>query len=323
MLPFGAPAVAAGQVLGTAFACGLNLYATVAFLGLASRLGWFDGLPPGLRGLENPIIIGSAIALYLIESVIDKLPYVEAVWDGVHTLIRPLAAGALALLALQTAPDAVQWAAGAGAALAALAAHGAKAGLRLRAGTPRRRSARYLLSLLEDGLALGLVAVALLVPTAATGAAAAVMLVLLIGGPGLWRAAVLGARATAARFRGFFGTAGWRDADAMPPAIRGLLLPDALGLHPPRVTRAALLGHGVGGFRGGWLVIDQGNPTFLYRTLLGPRRLDLAPTSAPLLRRGLLTDVVELDAGPRLTLYLLKDGPPVEAALAELRPGPP
>jgi hypothetical protein len=71
-------AVLLGQLLAIAFACGLNLYATVALLGLASRLGWMSGLPPGLRGLENGFVIGSAALLYLFEFVIDKVPYVDS-----------------------------------------------------------------------------------------------------------------------------------------------------------------------------------------------------------------------------------------------------
>ena len=87
--------VLAGQLLGTAFACGLNLYATVALLGIAARVG-LTSLPPGMTGLSNGVVIGSAAALYIIEFVIDRTPVADHVWEAVHTIIRPAAAALLA-----------------------------------------------------------------------------------------------------------------------------------------------------------------------------------------------------------------------------------
>src|SRR5215469_12608438 len=82
-----------GRVLGFSFAAGINLYATVAMLGLATRFGWVD-LPPQYRVFDNNWIIGAAIVLYLVEFVADKIPWLDSLWDAVHTVVRP-AGGAL------------------------------------------------------------------------------------------------------------------------------------------------------------------------------------------------------------------------------------
>jgi hypothetical protein len=78
-----------GRTLGFSLAAGVNLYATVAMLGLATRLGWVD-LPPQFAVFDNPWIIGAALVLYVVEFVADKVPWVDTLWDTAHTLVRPL-----------------------------------------------------------------------------------------------------------------------------------------------------------------------------------------------------------------------------------------
>jgi hypothetical protein len=80
--------IALGRTLGFSFAAGINLYATVAILGLATRFGWVD-LPPQYRVFDNNSIIGAAIVLYLVEFVADKIPWVDSFWDAIHTVVRP------------------------------------------------------------------------------------------------------------------------------------------------------------------------------------------------------------------------------------------
>jgi len=82
-------------VLGAGFSSGLNLYATVATLGLLERVGVIH-LPASLRALAHPWVIGIAVVLYLIELFADKIPYIDTIWDFVHTFIRPPAAALLA-----------------------------------------------------------------------------------------------------------------------------------------------------------------------------------------------------------------------------------
>ena len=84
--------------LGTGFSSGLNLYATVATLGLLERFGVLH-LPAGLQVLSHPWVLGIAMALYLLEFLADKIPYFDTVWDAIHSFIRPPAAALLAFAA--------------------------------------------------------------------------------------------------------------------------------------------------------------------------------------------------------------------------------
>ena len=84
-----------GRTLGFSFAAGINLYATVALVGLASRFGWVQ-LPPEYTVFANPWIIGAALLLYVIEFFADKIPWVDTLWDGLHTFIRPVGGALMA-----------------------------------------------------------------------------------------------------------------------------------------------------------------------------------------------------------------------------------
>ena len=77
-----------GLALGAGFSSGLNLYATISTLGLLQRYGIIH-LPASLQVLSHPWVLGTALALYAIEFLADKVPYVDTIWDAVHTLIRP------------------------------------------------------------------------------------------------------------------------------------------------------------------------------------------------------------------------------------------
>jgi hypothetical protein len=96
-----------GFALGTSFASGLNLYATVAAAGLFERFGIVH-LPEPLHVLAHPMVLGLAMALFVIEFVADKIPYVDSVWDAVHTFIRPPAAAFLSYSAFASVAGAVR-----------------------------------------------------------------------------------------------------------------------------------------------------------------------------------------------------------------------
>jgi len=84
------------QAAGIAYAAGLNLYATVGIIGLATRLGWIGPLPGSLTALGSWWVIGTALTLALIEFLASLVPAVASAWDTLHSLIRPPAAAALA-----------------------------------------------------------------------------------------------------------------------------------------------------------------------------------------------------------------------------------
>lgn len=87
------------QATGVAYAAGLNLYATVGVIGLASRAGWIGPLPGSLESLSSAWVIIVALTLMMIELVASFLPAVASAWDTIHSLIRPPAAAALAAAA--------------------------------------------------------------------------------------------------------------------------------------------------------------------------------------------------------------------------------
>ena len=86
------------QALGVAYASGISPYATVALAGIASRMGWIDALPGALGAVSNPLVIGVASILTVVEFLATLIPGVASVWETIHTAIRPPAAAALAVL---------------------------------------------------------------------------------------------------------------------------------------------------------------------------------------------------------------------------------
>ena len=157
---------ALGRTLGFSFAAGVNLYATVAILGLTSRFGWVD-LPPQYEVFNNNWIIGVAAALYVVEFFADKIPWIDSIWDAVHTIIRPIGGALIAVASIGNATPATQAiVALAGAALAA-SSHLTKAGTRAIANTSPEPFSNWILSLFEDGFVIALGVLALQYPLAA------------------------------------------------------------------------------------------------------------------------------------------------------------
>lgn len=141
--------------LGAGFSSGLNLYATVATLGLLQRFGVVH-LPASLQALAHPWVIGIAAALYVIEFFVDKIPYVDTIWDFIHTFIRPPAAALLAYAAAGGAGAEWRWAAALLAGSVALTSHGTKASARAAVNTSPEPFSNWVLSLGEDALAVWL-----------------------------------------------------------------------------------------------------------------------------------------------------------------------
>jgi hypothetical protein len=160
------PLTTLGRTLGFSFAAGINLYATVAILGLASRYGWV-ALPPQYQVFDNNWIIGTAIALYVIEFIADKVPWIDSVWDAVHTVVRPIGGAVIAIATLGDASPATETLVGLlGGALAA-GTHFGKAGTRIMANASPEPFSNWALSLAEDAFVVGLGFLALKYPLAA------------------------------------------------------------------------------------------------------------------------------------------------------------
>jgi len=142
-------------VAAISFAAGLNLYATVAFLGLLARFGHLP-LPPGLHPLESWAVIAASTALFAIEFFADKIPAFDLIWNALHTFIRVPVAGLLAYEATsQLSPEKQLLATLLGAAIA-LAAHGGKTAARAAVTASPEPLSNIALSVGEDVLAVGL-----------------------------------------------------------------------------------------------------------------------------------------------------------------------
>jgi hypothetical protein len=153
-------------VLGAGFSSGLNLYATVATLGLLQRFGVIH-LPEKLQVLSHPAILAVAMGLYLVEFLADKIPYIDSVWQAVHTFIRPPAAALLAFSVTGSASEPWRWGAALLAGGVALTSHGTKASARAAANMSPEPLSNWALSLGEDLLAVWLTWFATAHPTMA------------------------------------------------------------------------------------------------------------------------------------------------------------
>jgi Domain of unknown function (DUF4126) len=140
--------------MGTAWTSGINLYATVAALGIAGRLEMIQ-LPPGLEVLTHPGVITIACIMYVIEFVADKVPYVDTGWDVLHTFIRVPAGAILAARSLGNVNPALELMAVLGGGTIALVAHGTKATTRLAINASPEPFSNWAASVAEDVTVLG------------------------------------------------------------------------------------------------------------------------------------------------------------------------
>jgi len=187
--------IALAAALG--FASGLRLYAVLLAVGLVGHFH-LAPLPSGLEVLSNPLVMGAAVFLVLVELLADKIPMVDSLWDTVHTFIR-IPAGA-ALAASVIGGDQTAWtvvAALLGGSLAATS-HFAKAGTRAVVNTSPEPFSNVLVSTLED---FGVGALLWLAFTHPMIAAAVVLVLVVVA---VWMVRTL-ARLVSRGFRSLFG----------------------------------------------------------------------------------------------------------------------
>jgi hypothetical protein len=140
--------------LGTAWTSGINLYATVAALGIASRMELIH-LPQNLEVLAHPAVIAIACIMYVIEFFADKVPYFDSAWDLLHTFIRVPAGAVLAARSLGDMNPALELTAMLAGGAIALAAHGTKATTRLAINASPEPFSNWAASITEDLTVLG------------------------------------------------------------------------------------------------------------------------------------------------------------------------
>jgi hypothetical protein len=151
-----------GTIAASGWASGLNLYGTALLLGLAGRFGWAE-TPPQLQQPWVLVVLG---VLYALEFVVDKVPWADSAWDAVHTVIRPIGGALLGGMIAHEAGDPEVIAALLGGGFS-LSAHAAKASTRAAVNTSPEPVSNVALSVAEDGVVAGMVALALAFPVVA------------------------------------------------------------------------------------------------------------------------------------------------------------
>lgn len=169
---------AIAQVIALAVASGLNVYATVAVLGLTEHYH-LVALPEQFRAFDHPLVIGIALAMYLVEFVADKIPWFDSVWDAIHTVIRPLGGAWIAVNALGDAsPVSTAVAALLGGSLA-MTTHVTKASTRAAVNVSPEPFSNWLLSVSEDAIAIAVSYIALKHPYVASAMAVALLVAII------------------------------------------------------------------------------------------------------------------------------------------------
>lgn len=159
-------------VFTSGWASGINAYAVVLLLGLFGATGLTDEVP---ESLQRPEVLIAAGVLFACEAVADKIPYVDSVWDSVHTVIRPVSGAVVAALLAGQSGSLSELAAGAIGGSSALASHVVKAGTRMAVNTSPEPFSNFVLSTAEDLGVAGIITFAMFNPQAAAIIAAVLL----------------------------------------------------------------------------------------------------------------------------------------------------
>ncbi|MGW5848525.1 DUF4126 domain-containing protein [Streptomyces sp. NPDC055254] len=159
-------------VFTSGWASGINAYAVILLLGVFGATGLTDEVPASLQRPDVMIVAG---VLFLCEVVADKIPYVDSVWDSVHTVIRPVSGAVVGALLAGQSGSLSDIAAGAVGGTTALASHFVKAGTRMAINTSPEPFTNIGMSIAEDLGVAGLLTFAMFNPEAAAVIAAVLL----------------------------------------------------------------------------------------------------------------------------------------------------
>ncbi|MFZ1410701.1 MAG: DUF4126 domain-containing protein [Micropruina sp.] len=161
------------MAFASGWASGINAYATVLIIGLLGRFTTVEGIPEGFQRTDVLIVMG---ILALVEFVADKVPYVDSVWDGISTVIRPVAGAVIGALLAGASGDLTAITLASVGGVTALISHLNKAGLRLAINTSPEPVTNITASLAGDLSVAGVVTLAVLNPIPAAIIAAILLL---------------------------------------------------------------------------------------------------------------------------------------------------
>jgi len=171
-------------VFTSGWASGINSYLVVLMLGLFDRFVGIGAVPDVLQRTDVLVVAG---VLFAVDTVADKIPYVDSTWDAVHTVIRPAVGTALGALIAGNETDLDQALLAATGGITALSSHLVKAGLRAAVNTSPEPASNVAVSVGEDVAVAGVVSLAVAEPVIAAGVAAILLAVGLFVVVALWR----------------------------------------------------------------------------------------------------------------------------------------
>jgi hypothetical protein len=166
-------------LVAVSFAAGLNVYATVATLGLMAHTRWVE-LPSSLHLITTWPVIAAALVLFAIEFFADKIPAFDLFWNALHTFIRVPIAALLAYQAAASLSPGEQLAATLAGGLIAFIAHGGKTAVRAAVTPLPEPFSNITLSMGEDALAIALTWLSTVKPYVAAAIAAVLILILIL-----------------------------------------------------------------------------------------------------------------------------------------------
>lgn len=316
-------------VFALAFATGFSLYISLAAPGLAAHLGLLT-LPAPLAGLEQPAVWGSLLVLATLEWLSQRFRLGDLIWNGIHTIARPLAAALLASALLAPLSAGLRWTGSAAAILVALAVHLAVMGARIASRVLPAGSGRvpvpYLHAATLTGLAFAVAAATAYSALVAPGVTGLIVWFTLIASlpllPGLWTLSYAALRAfAAALWLPGRGRSRWEAGLAhLPASVRRALESSLVG--PPNAARLAPLTLARLGARRplcrGRLVISPDTPPlFIHRRLLYPEILVLGHGTGNS-DEELVLQTLSVDGAEPYALCVGPEAPPARAILAAL-----
>ncbi|MER5630805.1 DUF4126 domain-containing protein [Streptomyces nitrosporeus] len=160
-------------VFTSGWASGINAYAVILLLGVSGAAGLSDEVPEALQRTDVLVVAG---VLFLCEVVADKIPYVDSVWDAVHTVVRPLSGAVVAALLAGGSGSLPELAAAAVGGSTALVSHLVKAGTRMAVNTSPEPFSNIGVSVAEDLGVAAVIVFAVFHPVAAAVVAGALLL---------------------------------------------------------------------------------------------------------------------------------------------------
>ncbi|GAB4330028.1 MAG: hypothetical protein Kow0099_00310 [Candidatus Abyssubacteria bacterium] len=296
------------SVMGLSMTSGINLYATVAVVGIVTKFKMITGLPPEFEAFNNDLIIMLAVALYLCEFAADKIPGFDSLWDSVHTIIRPFGAALVSMAAVGEAAPSVEVLAGLTGATLALGTHTAKAGTRLIVNTSPEPFSNMVVSFAEDIGVVGLVLLVMAHPYIALLVSVVLLVLLVRFGPGLWRGALLVLKAIPIKLLSLFQTGAGEVKEGLPDNFDELVDEQ---ISKNEQVRASLKCYarnvkGCGRNRKGYLILTDRQALFAFRRFFKSRvkQWHFPDLEKAKLQRRFLVDVLSVKSEGKFLRFL-------------------